>query len=154
MNSVPARLPRLTLVPKQRDAADRAFLPAALEIVETPASPAGRAIGLLIVLAAFTAIAWASIGQVDIVTTAPGRIVPMGRSKVVQPFQAGIVQSILVSDGERVTAGEPLILLDPVFVDADAARLAEDLREVELVLRFHGTTPIMRPHLACRSKCV
>ncbi len=122
----------LALVPNGRGADERAFLPAALEIIETPASPVGRAIGLLIVAAAVTAVTWASLSKIDIVTSAPGRIVPVGRSKIVQPFQEGIVQSIFVNDGDHVAAGEPLILLDPTQAKADALRLAQDLTGVEL----------------------
>jgi hemolysin D len=122
----------LTLVPNGRAADERAFLPAALEIIETPASPVGRAIGLLIVLAALTAVAWACLSQIDIITTAPGRIVPIGRSKIVQPFAAGIVQSILVSDGDHVQSGQILILLDPTSTKADALRVSQDLIEDEL----------------------
>src|SRR5881398_2329920 len=48
-----------------------AFLPAALEIVETPPSPIGRAIGMTVVAVFCLALAWASFGTVDIVATAP-----------------------------------------------------------------------------------
>ena len=41
------------------------FLPAALEIIETPASPAGRAIGASIILFFLLALAWAMIGHVE-----------------------------------------------------------------------------------------
>jgi hemolysin D len=126
------RTPSLRLVPKWRGPDERQFLPAALEIIETPASPVGRSIALLIATAAATAVLWASVGQVNIITSAPGRVVPVGRSKVLQPFQAGIVQTIVVNDGEHVTAGQPLILLDPVFANADALRLKTDLHELEL----------------------
>ena len=59
-----------------------AFLPAALEIVETPPSPIGRAISLIVAALFLLAIAWATFGEVDIVATAPGKIVPSGRTKV------------------------------------------------------------------------
>jgi hemolysin D len=126
------KTPSLTLVSKRRGPDERQFLPAALEIIESPASPVGRAVALLIATAAATAILWASISQVDIITSASGRVVPIGRSKILQPFQPGIVETILVNDGDRVTAGQPLILLDPVFADADAMRLQQDLREVQI----------------------
>src|SRR5580658_2677301 len=61
------------------------FLPAALEIIETPASPAGRAIAVTIILFFVVALAWASLGSVDVIATAQGRIVPTGRTKIVQP---------------------------------------------------------------------
>ena len=68
-----------------------AFLPAALEIVETPPSPIGRAIAFTIIAVFSVAVAWACIGTVDIVAVASGKIIPSGRTKTVQPFETGVV---------------------------------------------------------------
>jgi hypothetical protein len=78
----------------RRDKDELAFLPAALEIVETPPSPLGRAIGLTIVVLFCLALAWASLGNVDIIASAPGKIIPSGRTKVLQPFETGVVRAI------------------------------------------------------------
>src|SRR5271163_3272537 len=51
----------------RREKDELAFLPAALEIVETPPSPIGRAIGVTIVVLFCLALIWASFGRVDIV---------------------------------------------------------------------------------------
>ena len=64
-----------------------AFLPAALEIVETPPSPIGRAIAFTLIAVFSAALAWACIGTVDIVAVAPGKIIPSGRTKTIQPFE-------------------------------------------------------------------
>jgi hemolysin D len=126
------RLPRRT-----RD--EREFLPAALEIVDTPPSPVGRAIGFTIILVAIVAIAWACIGKVDIVATASGRIVPQGKTKVVQPADTGIVTAIHVADGDRVLAGDVLIELNSTQALADRDRFARDLLLAELNLaRLRG----------------
>ena len=58
-----------------------AFLPAALEIVETPASPAGRAVAAIIIAIFCFFVGWASFGQIDIVTSASGKIVAGRRHK-------------------------------------------------------------------------
>ena len=68
---------------KLRDREELAFLPAALEIVETPPSPIGRAIGVTLIAVFVLALAWASLGHVDIVATASGKIIPSGHSKVI-----------------------------------------------------------------------
>ncbi|MGY3544233.1 hypothetical protein ACVIIY_008453, partial [Bradyrhizobium sp. USDA 4515] len=47
-----------------------AFLPAALEIAESPPSPIGRAIGACIIAAFCIALLWATLGSVDIVASA------------------------------------------------------------------------------------
>src|SRR5438874_2926329 len=86
-----------------------AFLPAALEIVETPPSPIARAIGATIISVFVLALIWACLGTVDIVATATGKIIPSGRSKVIQPFEAGVVRAIHVRDGATVRADDVLI---------------------------------------------
>src|SRR5215471_21235422 len=96
-----------------------AFLPAALEIVETPPPPLAGATGGTIIALFCLALGWASFGKVDIVTTATGRIVPSGRTKVIQPFEVGVVRAIHVRDGQTVTTGEVLIELDPTMNDAE-----------------------------------
>ena len=52
------------------------FLPAAVEILESPASPLGRAVALALALFAAIAILWACVGEIDIVAVAQGKIVP------------------------------------------------------------------------------
>ncbi len=85
----------------ERRGDEREFLPAALEIVETPASPAGRAIAGTIILFFVAAIAWATFGYVDIIATAPGKIVPTGRSKLVQPFETAWCAPSMSRTGRR-----------------------------------------------------
>src|SRR5262245_59195030 len=131
------RLPRRT-----RD--EREFLPAALEIVDTPPSPVGRAIGFTIILVAILAIAWACIGKVDIVATAAGRIVPQGKTKVVQPADTGIVTAIHVSDGDHVKAGDVLIELNSIQALADRDRFARDLLQANLTMaRLRGLAAVL-----------
>lgn len=111
----------------RRDKDELAFLPAALEIVETPASPTGRAIGLTIIAVFCAALAWASLGRVDIVATATGKIIPSGRTKQIQPFETGVVRAIRVTDGQHVKAGEVLIELDPTINQAELDHQQADL---------------------------
>jgi membrane fusion protein, hemolysin D len=110
----------------------RAFLPAALEIVETPASPLGRAVAYAIVAFFVLAMSWACLGKVDIVASAKGKIIPSGRTKVIQPFETGVVRAIHVQDGQVVRAGEPLIELDPTINAAESKRYENDLIAAQL----------------------
>ena len=111
---------------------EMAFLPAALEIVETPPSPIGRAIALTIIAVFCVALAWACLGTVDIVAMAPGKIIPSGRSKVIQPFETGVVRAIHVQDGQSVKAGDVLIELDPTMSGAELGHLKSDLISAQL----------------------
>ena len=103
-----------------------------LEIVETPASPIGRIIAYTIMALFSLAILWACIGKVDIVASAQGKIIPDGRTKVIQPFETGVVRSIDVQDGQTVKAGQTLIQLDQTLNDADQRRAQGDLIAAEL----------------------
>lgn len=116
----------------RRSESELAFLPAALEIVETPPSPIGRAIGVTVICLFCLALAWASFGTVDIVATAPGKIIPTGRTKVIQPFETGVVRAIHVRDGQSVKAGDLLIELDPTISGAELGHLRSDLASADL----------------------
>src|SRR6266436_2348036 len=121
--------------PKARSRASRnetAFLPAALEIVETPASPVGRAVAATIMVIFCFALAWASFGQIDIVASAPGKIIPSEGTKVVQPFEIGMVRAIHVRDGQTVKAGDVLIELDPRINESERDHLQADLTAAQL----------------------
>ena len=122
----------LSLTNKSQDHEDLAFLPAALEIVETPASPTGRAIAATIITAFCLALVWASFGMIDIVASASGKIIPTGRTKVIQPFDAGVVRAIHIHDGQKVKAGEVLIELDPTINEAEVSHLKSDLTAIQL----------------------
>lgn len=108
------------------------FLPAALELLEKPVSPAPRIAMRLIVAFAFIAVIWAIFGKIDVVATAHGKIVPNDRTKVIQPFDTATVKAIHVRDGQQVKAGEVLIELDATDPQADATRLGNDVVTVRL----------------------
>ena len=109
-----------------------AFLPAALEIAETPPSPIGRAIAGTIAALFLVAFSWAALGQVDIVASAMGKIVPSGRVKLIQPYETGVVRAIHIRDGQKVEAGQILIELNPTMTVADEAHVKSDLIATQL----------------------
>lgn len=122
--------------PRKFHGKEREFLPAAIELMETPVSPLGR--GLIWTLCGFfvATVAWSIIGKVDIVAIADGKVIPHGRTKVVQPLEIGVIRAIHVQDGDRVTAGQDLIDLDPTDASADYARMERE--------RMARTLDIMR----------
>jgi len=112
---------------QRRSSRELEFLPAALEIVETPPSPVGRATAATIALLFCAALLWAWWGTIDIVASATGKILPGDGTKVVQPFETGVVRSIRVQDGQAVKAGDVLIELDPTTNEAERDHLRNDL---------------------------
>jgi len=110
------------------------FLPAALEIQETPPSPIGRIIIWSIMVFFTITVIWAVIGKVDIVATAQGKIIPSGRVKTIQPLEIGVIRDIYVDEGQIVEKGDMLIVLDPTSTEADTDRLTKELAVAKLVL--------------------
>lgn len=108
------------------------FLPAVLEIQQIPPSPIGRAL-LWTILAAFTAAGlWATLGWIDIVATAQGKIIPSGHSKIIQPYEAAVIASIQVQDGQFVKQGDVLIELDSTLNRADYDRAFNEYRAMKM----------------------
>ena len=98
------------------------FLPAALEVQQSPPSPLGRAVLWTIVFAFAAAVLWAGLGSIDVVAVARGKLIPSDYSKVIQPLESGIVRAIHVRDGQEVKAGALLIELDPTTSGAEHER--------------------------------
>jgi hemolysin D len=125
--------------PDRRDGPERAFLPAALEIVETPASPTARLTAFLLCAVFTLALAWSWLGWVDIIAVASGKVIAESRTKVVQPFEIGTVRAIHVRNGQRVKAGDLLIDLDATAALAERERAGEELQMAQLdIARLSG----------------
>lgn len=105
---------------------EREFLPAVLELQETPPSPVGRLTTYLIIVMFTVALIWASVGKIDIVATAQGKIIPSDYSKIIQPLESGVVKAIRVRDGQHVNKGDVLIELDTATAYADQERFANE----------------------------
>lgn len=114
------------------DPTSREFLPAALEIMETPPRPLGRILAVVIGAFFVIAIVWAALSPIDIVAVADGKVVPTGQIKVVQPFQSGVVNAINVREGIRVDQGDILIELDATEAETNRQRVELDLARAEL----------------------
>jgi hemolysin D len=119
---------RRELAGPKRLADEAAFLPAALEIQETPVHPSPRRAMWAIMALFCIALTWSIVGQVDIVAVAQGRIVVSDGTKVVQPLDASVVKAIRVKDGDHVSAGQVLIELDPTSANADHQNVQEQSR--------------------------
>ncbi|MGI9500150.1 MAG: HlyD family type I secretion periplasmic adaptor subunit [Geminicoccaceae bacterium] len=109
-----------------------AFLPAAVEVVETPASPVGRGVALTLMAVVVGALIWAWFGHVDTVAVAQGRIIPGGKVKTIQPLESAVVASIHVQEGQSVQAGDLLLTFDPTEQQADKGQVERELTEALL----------------------
>ena len=85
-----------------------------------PAPAAMWAVYLMLALVA-SAVAWAALTQVDIISKAPARVVPDGREQVIASLEGGILRELLVREGQQVQEGQDLALLDPTRMEAQQA---------------------------------
>lgn len=133
----PGQTTRPRIAPEPRilspDALD--FAPGLLAIQESPPARLPRAVLYAVGVLFIILLAWASFGKLDIIASAEGRLIPQTYVKIVQPADAGIVQEILVKEGESVQAGQVLIRMDTQVADADQKSIDTELALRSLQLR-------------------
>jgi len=123
---------RRTLDPPRRSEDELAFLPAHLELTDTPVSPASRWIMRTIIAFFCVALLWSIFGKLEIVAVAPGKTVADSRTKILQPAETAVVKRILVRDGQAVKKGDLLVELDATGTGADHQKAGEALMNARL----------------------
>lgn len=78
---------------------------------------------LLCILLSGSFLYWATVAKLDIVSVAPGRVVPAGRIKEVQHLEGGIIEKILVQEGDQVSEGDTLLVLQAISSDATVGEM-------------------------------
>ena len=86
----------------------------------------------LCVVATIAFIVWAALGTLDIVSIATGEVVPSSQVKTIQHLEGGIVNSILVREGDSVKEGQSLVVLEPTSSDADVGELQVRLTSLKV----------------------
>ncbi len=115
------------IIPKRDRRLQYEFLPAAEEIIETPAAPFGAVVIWLTAILLALALAWAYLGQIDIVAVGNGRVSNDGSVKVVQSASYGVVKRITAQEGQRVHKGDVLVELDKTTAEKELATTAQSL---------------------------
>lgn len=124
------------------------FVPGLLSIQESPPARLPRTVMYAVSALFLILLVWSVFGKLDIVASAEGRLVPQTYVKIVQPADAGIVQEILVKEGETVKAGQVLMRMDAKLAQADEKSVKSDLALKSLQLRRIDAelsgTPLLR----------
>jgi HlyD family secretion protein len=111
------------------------FAPGLLSIQESPPARLPRTVMYTVAALFIILLLWAVFGKLEIIASAEGRLVPLTYIKIVQPSDAGIVEEILVKEGELVQQGQVLMRMDAQFARADGKTIANDLALRSLQLR-------------------
>ena len=130
------------------------FLPAILEVTETPPSPTGRLVMWSILVLLVVALVWSILGHINEVAVAAGKVIPSGQIKTIQVKNKGIIKEINVEEGQLVQEGDVLVVLDPTTTTADydslkkrAAYYKLDIQRLTAELTQQPFTPEEDPDL-------
>ena len=118
--------------------ADAVALPGLLEfhspsaaLAHTPVLYGARRTTLVVCSLAAACFAAGGLIPVDKVVSAPGKVVALDATSVIQPLEAGIVRSVNVREGQVVKKGDLLARLDPTFAGADASALESQVGSLQ-----------------------
>lgn len=96
----------------------RDFLPAVLEVQETPPSPLGRIVMWVVMLLLVLSVCWSALSQVDIVAVTRGKLAVSQLSRPVHTAVTAEIAQVLVREGQRVEKGQVLVLLNSASLQA------------------------------------
>lgn len=71
---------------------------------------------------------WAATAPLSGASIAPGTVSPQGSHRIIQHLEGGIIRNILVREGEAVSAGQTLMVLEDVGAQAEVGTLSNRLR--------------------------
>ena len=129
-------------------AGERTFERGLSGVSESPPSPLPRAVLWSLLALIGILLVWAVVGQLDIVATAEGKLVPRTFLKIVQPAESGIVRELLVREGQLVKPGQVLMRMDTRLSEADTRALQAELALRRVQLRRIDAEFNDRPFLA------
>lgn len=117
------------------------FHPNHITSLKRPRLPASMLIPALVVITILAALVISSVANVEVITTASGRIIPSGKVKVIKASESGVVSKLLVTDGQKVNAGDPLFEIDDRSIRSELRRISTELASV--TSKYSLIEPIM-----------
>jgi membrane fusion protein, adhesin transport system len=89
----------------------------------------------------FILLVWAAFAKIDEVARGEGKVIPSSQLQVVQSFDGGVVQEVLVKEGQVVEKGDLLLRIDPTrFISTYRENRAEFLSLQARASRLHALT--------------
>ena len=108
-----------------RPALWRDFSAPAAALAQTPALGIARVLMFALCGLCLGLLLWAWTSRIEILASAPGKVVVVGQNKSIQSLMPGVVSELWVEEGERVLAGQPLLTLDATIADAELRQLQD-----------------------------
>lgn len=105
------------------------FKPLLSEIEDSPVSPLGRFTFWTITILIIITILWLTLGRVDVVISARGIVIPDGETKTIQAYEGGVIEQILVKEGDFVTKDQLLISIDSTTTSARLSNINKNIEQ-------------------------
>ena len=121
------------------------FSPRILNVMDQPPLPLPGLILRLVALLLFVLLIWATFAELDIVARAEGKLIPQTRLKVVQPFEGGRIEKILVHEGQIVKKNQTLLIMDTHLSQSDTQKIVSELDTARLQLRRISAELALQP---------
>lgn len=121
--------------------------------------PSWRALAWPAMIMIAVAVGWSAIAELDEVAVSTGEVVPLGRIKVVQHLEGGIIKEIYVREGDTVKENQPLMLLDLASTGVNREELRARLDGLLLIAarleaEANGKTPEFPADISTRQPAV
>lgn len=113
---------------------EKEFLPAVLEVTETPPSHAARLLSYAIMAIFVIALLWAVSGKIDIIATSVGKLMPAANIKTIQTLTDSEIEEIYVVEGQYVKEGQELIKFNQTEVTANINRIKNEMKALEIAV--------------------
>ena len=98
-------------------------------------------------------VTWAYYAEIDQITRAPGQVIASQRSQVIQSQDGGIIEQLLVKDGDTVDRGQILVRLEKArseasYLEARAKSAGLTATVARLRAEVFGGDPVFPPMLS------
>lgn len=113
---------------------EKEFLPAVLEVTETPPSHAARLLSYVIMGLFIVFLLWAVLGKIDIIATTSGKLMPSSNIKTIQTLTDSEIEEIYVEEGQYVKEGQELIKFNQTEVTANINRIKNEMKALEIAV--------------------
>ena len=98
-----------------------------------------KKIKLLIIFLICFSLVIINLRIIEVLSLADGEVIPQSRIKYIQHLEGGIVEKILVNEGEKVESNQPLIILSKAKASSEYEEIESRLNSTELsILRINA----------------
>ena len=106
---------------------------------EKPKNVISKRLKVSLILFSLIFLLLVNLKIIEVLSLADGKIIPQGRIKYVQHLAGGIVEEILISEGEKVEINQPLVILSKEKASSEFEEINSRLKSIDLsILRVNS----------------